>query len=318
MQWVFIGIAIAAFLLISTYVWLVAITFGLLFRRPITKKQVHLKPFFGNHFSKNETSIRNTQETYLKKPYEAVSVMSTNLTLKGRFYEKKKSSKIVIFVHGYYSWGIRDIGYLGELYDKLDVSLLIIDQRATGESQGMYSTLGAMERFDIREWIFYLNNRFEGKKDIYLHGISMGAATSLLVTALQGLPPTFKGVIADCGYSRTNGVLLYAGKRLYKVRPRLLFWGLNLFATFFAGFNLNKVKVSKELKKNNKYPILFIHGTEDTFVPYNMSVKNYKSTNGPKKLVAFRGAAHCESYLWAPEAYTKEVRNFLNETGTLH
>jgi fermentation-respiration switch protein FrsA (DUF1100 family) len=193
------------------------------------------------------------------------------------------------------------------------VSLLIIDQRANGASQGVYTTLGAMERFDIREWIFYIDKRFNGKKDIYLHGVSMGAATSLLVTALNGLPRSFKGVIADCGYSRTNGVLLYAGKRIYKIRPKILYMGINLFARFFAGFNLNKVKISKELKKNKTIPILFIHGSADVFVPYNMSVKNYKATPAPKKLIRIEGAAHCESYLLNPALYTKEVKEFLNE-----
>ena len=94
------------------------------------------------------------------------------------------------------------------LYDDLNVSLLVIDQRAAGESEGVYTSFGALERFDIREWIFYLNGRYNGEKEIYLHGISMGAATSLLVTALAALPPSFKGVVADCGFSRTDVTLL--------------------------------------------------------------------------------------------------------------
>lgn len=312
MEWVFIGIAIAVFLIISTYIWIVTITFGLLFRRPITKKQVYLRPLFGEGFNRHTESIKKTQEYFAGKKHENVSIVSSNIVLRGKFFEKPKSDKIVIFIHGYYSSGMRDIGYFGDLYKNLNVSLLIIDQRANGRSEGMYSTLGAMERFDIREWIFYLNTRYQGKKDIYLHGVSMGAATSLLVTSLQYLPLSFKGVIADCGYSSTNGVLLYAGKRLVKIRPKLLMWGMNFFARFFAGFYLNKVKVAKELRKNNEIPILFLHGTDDRFVPFNMSVKNYKASSSPKKLVAFEGAGHCESYLINSELYTKEVKEFLN------
>lgn len=312
MNWVFIGIAIFVFLVISTYAWLVTISFGLLFRRPITKKQVYLKPLFGPGFDRHTESINKTQKNFLDKKHENVKIVSGTIVLKAKLFENPKSDKVVIFVHGYYSSGMRDIGYFGSLYDELNVSILIIDQRANGQSSGMYSTLGAMERYDVREWIFYINNRYEGKKEIYLHGVSMGAATSLLVTSLNGLPKNFKGVIADCGYSRTNGVLLFAGKRLVKIRPKILFWGINLFARFFAGFNLNKVKVSKELRRNTSIPILFLHGTDDRFVPFNMSVKNFKATNGPKKLVAFPGAAHCESYLKYKELYTKEVKEFLH------
>ena len=313
MKWVFISLGILAFLIISTYVWVVAITFGVLFRRPLTQRQLYLKPLFGKEFIRHLDTIKHQIGLIAARPFEEVSIMSGNLRLKGKFFENKDSHKVVIFVHGYYSSGMKDIGYLGKLYEDLKVSLLIIDQRANGASQGVYTTLGAMERFDIREWIFYIDKRFNGKKDIYLHGVSMGAATSLLVTALNGLPRSFKGVIADCGYSRTNGVLLYAGKRIYKIRPKILYMGINLFARFFAGFNLNKVKISKELKKNIKIPILFIHGSADVFVPYNMSVKNFKATPAPKKLIRVEGAAHCESYLLNPVLYTKEVKEFLNE-----
>lgn len=313
MKWVFISLGILAFLIISTYAWVVAITFGVLFRRPLTQRQLYLKPLFGKEFIRHLDTIKHQIGLIAARPFEEVSIMSGNLRLKGKFFENKDSHKVVIFVHGYYSSGMKDIGYLGKLYEDLKVSLLIIDQRANGASQGVYTTLGAMERFDIREWIFYIDKRFNGKKDIYLHGVSMGAATSLLVTALNGLPRSFKGVIADCGYSRTNGVLLYAGKRIYKIRPKILYMGINLFARFFAGFNLNKVKISKELKKNIKIPILFIHGSADVFVPYNMSVKNFKATPAPKKLIRVEGAAHCESYLLNPVLYTKEVKEFLNE-----
>lgn len=313
MKWVFISLGILAFLIISTYAWVVAIAFGVLFRRPLTQRQLYLKPLFGKEFIRHLDTIKHQIGLIAARPFEEVSIMSGNLRLKGKFFENKDSHKVVIFVHGYYSSGMKDIGYLGKLYEDLKVSLLIIDQRANGASQGVYTTLGAMERFDIREWIFYIDKRFNGKKDIYLHGVSMGAATSLLVTALNGLPRSFKGVIADCGYSRTNGVLLYAGKRIYKIRPKILYMGINLFARFFAGFNLNKVKISKELKKNIKIPILFIHGSADVFVPYNMSVKNFKATPAPKKLIRVEGAAHCESYLLNPVLYTKEVKEFLNE-----
>ncbi len=313
MKWVFISLGILAFLIVSTYAWVVALTFGVLFRRPLTQKQLYLKPLFGKDFIRHLDTIKYQIGLIAARPFEEVSIMSGNLRLKGKFFENKQSNKVVIFVHGYYSSGMKDIGYLGKLYEDLKVSLLIIDQRANGASQGVYTTLGAMERFDIREWTFYIDKRFNGKKDIYLHGVSMGAATSLLVTALNGLPRSFKGVIADCGYSRTNGVLLYAGKRIYKIRPKILYMGINLFARFFAGFNLNKVKISKELKKNKTIPILFIHGSADVFVPYNMSVKNYKATPAPKKLIRIEGAAHCESYLLNPALYTKEVKEFLNE-----
>lgn len=301
-------------LLIGAYFWLVVIAFNILFRRPLSKKIYYFKPFFGDHFNKHSAEIEAVQTYFTAKEHEDVYVVSNTAKLHARFYENPKSNKIVIFVHGYYSYGLHDIGYVGKIHEDLGVSLLLVDERACGESEGKYTSLGILERFDIREWIFYLNARFNGEKEIYLHGVSMGAATSLLVTGLPGLPPSFKGVIADCGFSRTNGVMLFAGNRLLKIRPKMLMWGINILARLFAGFNLNSVKVSSELKKNTTIPILFIHGTIDRFVPYNMSVKNYKSVGvEKKKLVSIYGAEHCESYLVDRDLYLKEVRRFIYE-----
>ena len=222
----------AALLLIIGYVIGVGVTFGVVFGRRIVTKTVYLKPFFGKDFNKHIKAIEKTRNDYENRPYEVVSIVSSDLTLKGRFYENKKSNKVIVFVHGYYSFGANDIGFLGSLFDDLGVSLLLIDQRGCGESEGRYTSLGILERFDVREWIFYLDKRFAGKKDIYLHGVSMGAATSLLVSALPGLPPSCKGVIADCGYSRINGVLLHAGNRLFRIRPKFLTWSINLYGKF--------------------------------------------------------------------------------------
>lgn len=305
--------ALLIILLLGAYFWIVTISFAVLFRRPITRRIIYLKPLFGEKFHEHETAIKKTVEFYEQLPHEVVNIVSGGVKLTGRFYENKTSDKIVIFVHGYYSYGMHDIGFVETLHQDLGVSLLIIDQRACGNSEGTYMTLGILERYDVREWLFYLNSRFNGTKDLYLHGFSMGAATSLLVTGLQGLPPAFKGVIADCGYSRTKGVLLFAGNRLLKIRPKLLMWGINILAHYVGGFNLRKLKISNELKKNTKVPILFIHGTSDQFVPYNMSIKNYKASSvTKKKLVAFNDAQHCESYFTNPELYLTEVRDFIN------
>lgn len=313
MIWLYITAGII--FLLGSYFVIVGMFFGLLFRRRITKKTIYLKPFFGEHFNKHTAAIEKTQKIYEEKTFEEVSIISGDLTLKGRFYENQKSNKIFIFVHGYYSYGAHDIGYFGTLHDELGVSLLIIDQRACGESEGRYTSLGILERFDVREWLFYLDSRFKGKKDLYLHGVSMGAATSLLVSALPGLPVSLKGVIADCGFSRTNGVLLYAGNRLLRIRPKLLMWGINLYARMFGGFRLRKIKVSNELRKNETIPLLFIHGTDDKFVPFNMSVKNFKSAGTHhKKLIPVANAEHCESYLINKEMYIKEVKEFIDGT----
>lgn len=312
MWWPYVLIAVV--LLIAAYFIFAYMTFNVFFRRPLPVPKVYIRPLFDKDFKKHVPEIKRTQHFYGEVVGEKVSIISSGVKLSGTFYENKESKKIIVFVHGYYSDGLYDIGYLGKLHQDLGVSLLIIDQRSCGDSEGKFTSFGIFERFDVREWLFYIEKRFNGEKDVYLHGVSMGAATSLLVTTLNGLPQSFKGVIADCGYSGTKGVMLYVGKRILKIRPSFLFWGVNIFARKLAGFNLKEMKVSQELKKNDTIPTLLIHGIDDKFVPFNMSVKNFKALAvKDKKLVAVPEAEHCGSYLEDRELYFKEVEKFINE-----
>ncbi|MCD7954685.1 MAG: alpha/beta hydrolase [Lachnospiraceae bacterium] len=59
-----------------------------------------------------------------------------------------------------------------------------------------------------------------------------------------------------------------------------------------------------------KTPVLFIHGTDDTFVPIEMTYENYKACAAPKRLLVVPGARHCQSHLVEPERYEEELLRF--------
>ena len=84
-------------------------------------------------------------------------------------------------------------------------TLLLVDQRACGKSEGKYITFGAKEKYDILLWIKFINERYYGKKTIYIHGTSMGAATTLMVSSLttyqQMLRALSRFSIYKCGRS---------------------------------------------------------------------------------------------------------------------
>lgn len=56
--------------------------------------------------------------------------------------------------------------------------------------------------------------------------------------------------------------------------------------------------------------VLFIHGTDDTFVPIEMTYENYKACAAPKRLLVVPGAGHCQSYLLEQERYEEELLRF--------
>ena len=62
--------------------------------------------------------------------------------------------------------------------------------------------------------------------------------------------------------------------------------------------------------KECKIPVLFVHGTDDKFVPVEMTYENYKACAAPKRLLIVPGAEHGMSYLINREEYQKTVLNF--------
>ena len=64
----------------------------------------------------------------------------------------------------------------------------------------------------------------------------------------------------------------------------------------FAGFSIKEASTLDAVSKT-KRPILFIHGTADTFVPCAMSQAAYDVCASEKRLILVDGARHGYSYL---------------------
>ena len=62
--------------------------------------------------------------------------------------------------------------------------------------------------------------------------------------------------------------------------------------------------------QKTQIPILFIHGTDDKFVPVRMTYENYKACNAPKELLIVPGAIHGESYYVEQEKYEAATKKF--------
>jgi fermentation-respiration switch protein FrsA (DUF1100 family) len=64
---------------------------------------------------------------------------------------------------------------------------------------------------------------------------------------------------------------------------------------------------------NATVPVLFIHGTDDNFVPIEMTYENYKACASEKILFVVPGASHGMSYIWDKKGYESAVKKFWQE-----
>lgn len=235
------------------------------------------------------------------------------LTLRGELLHHPNPRGVVLACHGYRSTGPRDFSGACRFYYEMGFSLLVISQRACGESDGRYITLGVKERFDCLDWIEFIDRNTQGRLPIVLAGISMGATTVLLAAGLP-LPERVRAVIADCGFcspwEELSGILR-ANLHL-PVRPMLN--GINQWCRRLAGFDLKEASVTEAMQKT-KTPVLFLHGEADTYVPCSCSQQAQAVCRAPSELLLVPGAGHGMAYLLEPERYRQTVRDFLARCG---
>ena len=214
-----------------------------------------------------------------------------------------------ILFHGYKSSAERD--FCGGLREGIDggFNVLLVDQRAHGESEGKYLTFGVNERFDCLSWASYAAERFGNDVKIYLYGISMGAATVLMASALP-LPKSVSGIVADCGYTSPKDII-FSVLRDHHVPAAPVYAVARLGARLFCGFDLDSASAPDALSRSH-IPVLFIHGDDDRFVPCRMSRENFEASAAEhKKLLIVHNAGHGLSYMLDRPAYLSALHSFL-------
>lgn len=243
--------------------------------------------------------------------HEDVQITSFDgLTLRGKFYEYAPGAPIELMFHGYRGSGERDLNGGVQRCFKLGRSALIVEQRASGISDGSTISFGVNEHRDCLAWVEFIGRHFGEDIKVILTGISMGAST-VLMAAGSPLPPYVVGVLADCGYSDQKAIIQKVIRQM-KLPAKPLYPLVKLAARLFGHFDLEEFTPLDGVKRA-KVPIIFFHGENDDFVPCDMSRQMFEACASRKKLVTVPGAGHGLSYVEEPEMYLNALREFFPE-----
>ena len=220
-------------------------------------------------------------------------------------------NKVVICFHGYTGEGLSNYVALADYFLKHGYAMLLPDARAHGQSEGEYIGFGCLDRQDALGWIrWVIQERGEDVK-IMLHGTSMGGATVLMTSGLD-LPDNVKGIVSDCGFTSPKEVFTHVLNSMYHLPAFPAIQGADLINRKLAGYGMDECNAKYEVEKA-KVPILFIHGSADTFVPCSMCHEIYDNCRSPKRKLIVEGAAHAESYYKETEIYEKALDEFAEE-----
>lgn len=253
------------------------------------------------------------QEEWLETNSKDVYLTSTNNgKLKLHAYELENEVKTdiwTIVVHGYTGEG-KDMLGVTKQFLNMGYNVLVIDLRGHGQSEGNYIGMGWHDRLDLIDWANYIINKNKDSR-IILYGVSMGAATVMMATGEQ-LPSNIKVAIEDCGYSSIWSEFQGQLKTLFGLETFPVLNAASTVCRIRAGYGIKEGSSVEQVKKSTT-PTLFIHGSEDKFVPFGMLDVVYKSANCEKEKLVIEGAEHANSSAVNPELYWNTVKSFINK-----
>ncbi len=240
-------------------------------------------------------------------------------------YAPHATAKTAIVVHGYKvrAEGMLHIAYLYN--HDFGYNVLLPDLYGHGESEGDHIQMGWNDRWDVIRWSEIGNEIFSKslsqdktvtlrngeQTEQVIHGISMGAATTMAVSGEQ-TPDYVKCFVEDCGYTSVWDEFEAQLKDQFGLPSFPLMNATSQLCRWKYGWSFAEAQQIEQVRKSTK-PMLFIHGDKDDFVPYRMLRPLYEAkTHGKKAIFIAKGSEHAMAYRDHHLEYTEAVRNFIN------
>lgn len=222
---------------------------------------------------------------------------------------EKRSRKYVIMCHAYRG-NAYNLGFQAYNFRKMGYNVLAVDGRASGKTEGKYIGMGYLEKSDLKGYINFILAR-DSHAEIALYGISMGAS-EVLMSSADDLPQNVRAVISDSGFTNVKSAFRYQIHELWHIPAEPLLTLGSLYAKFFLKIDFKNADAVNAVKKS-KLPTLFIHGTKDCCVPFEMFDELYRNCAAEKEYLAVEGADHMQCDVVSPEKYYGAIDKFLNK-----
>ena len=223
-------------------------------------------------------------------------------------YVRNGGNRTALVLHGWRKCSI-DILFLARVYERvLGYSVVMPDFHAHGLSDGDMIQMGWLDRKDMMEWIETFKT-----DTMVVHGVSMGGATTMMMSAMD-YPEEVKDIrfVDDCGYTSVWDEFSGELNNQFGLPEMPLMYTTSILCKLCYGWSFGEASAIDEVKRSD-YPMYFIHGGSDTFVPTEMAQRLYESKRSNKELWIAEGAEHAESYLKHKDEYIKRLKAFVSK-----
>lgn len=177
-------------------------------------------------------------------------------------------------------------------FHKLGFSVLLIDYRGYGLSEGVFPTESQVYEDAETAWNYLVKERQISPKEIFIFGHSLGGAIGINLAVKH---PEAAGLIVESTFTSIRQMVDKLG--YYNMFPAALI----LHQRFDS---INKVK-------SLQIPALFIHGMADSLIPHQMSQMLYAASPEPKQILLIPEAGHNNVAEIAENKYLQAVREFV-------
>lgn len=242
-----------------------------------------------------------------------VHIVRDGLNLYGEFYDLG-TDRCVMVLPGRRE-GLCGSYYYAIPYARKGLSVLVIDPRAHGDSDGEFNTVGFEEHKDAMAWLRFLQQEC-GVRSVVLHGICIGCASGIYALTSDECPDIVEGIVTD-GMFTNFFHSMYHRMRAYKIpsMPGLDILLLNCWMRFYTGHSMRVGPI--DYIDRLRHPILMLHSKEDRYSTPDQAEKLFQKAGSPqKKLVWFEKGAHSQLRFTDTERYDNAIEQFLESLET--
>ncbi|MGA7932440.1 MAG: alpha/beta hydrolase [Kovacikia sp.] len=185
---------------------------------------------------------------------------------------KGAANRVVLYLHGNgYNVGANLAQALQ--FHQIDLSVLLIDYRGYGQSNGGFPTEASVYQDARAAWKYLTQERKISPEQIILFGHSLGGAIAIDLALEHS---NAAGLIVQSSFISMRAMVDHLGQ----------FWMFPI--DFLLTHRFNSITKVRSLKM----PVLYTHGTADTLIPVAMSEALHAATPEPKQLLLVDGAEH--------------------------
>jgi len=247
--------------------------------RLLENRFIYFPPRYPEGFASPESYGLHVEEIWLTS--------QDGVRLNAWYLPNSTSSKVLLWFHG----NAENIGYgLGHLkyYSRLGISVLAVDYRGYGKSEGSPNEAAVYRDADAA-YDYLVGERHIQPKDIIILGHSLGGAVAVDLASRRECG----GLIVESSFTRGREM----ARRMFLI-PLLEYVPKSRFDSL--------AKITRV-----RTPILVVHGTHDPVIPFSMGKRLFEVAPEPKWFIPIEGAGHDDIVDVGAERYLERLKTFI-------